>query len=98
MPEPILAWKKDGQGYFIELALGAKKDYSVDWSDFLADGDIIDPVVWTVPAGVEKSDEVLDGHVTQAKLKALAAGVHACSVKITTASVIETIPFRVIVA
>lgn len=98
MAEPILAWKKDAKGYFIELALGAKKDYAVDYSDFLDAADGITGAVWTVPAGLEKSDEVIEARVAQVKLKALQAGEHACSLVITTPIIIEPLPFRVIVA
>lgn len=46
-------------------APGAKLDYSVDWSDWLADGETISDSAWTIPSGLtEVSDSESDGVAT----------------------------------
>lgn len=34
-------------------------DYPMDWSDWLETGDSISTAVWTVPAGLTKTDEIV---------------------------------------
>lgn len=36
---------------------GSKLDYTIDWSDWLIDGDTITTAEWSVPDGLEKTDE-----------------------------------------
>lgn len=38
----------------------AEKDYAVDWGPWL-NGDTIQSVTWTVPAGISKTDEEIVG-------------------------------------
>lgn len=47
----------DSQGWFITVAPGEDRDYSLDWTDFLASlgsvpVDILIRSAWTLPAGV----------------------------------------------
>lgn len=100
MHEPLNAWKKDDKGYFLEMVLGAKKDYAVDWSDFLPANEQIAGAVWTVPvAKLAVTDQVIAeaGKVCQAKIEALAVGEHACSVVVSTPTINQPLPFRVVV-
>ena len=66
------AWKTDAEGYFIELDVGEKKDYALDWTEFLA-GDVIATVVWTVPAGVTKVQQAQTTTTGQVWLQAKAS-------------------------
>lgn len=97
MPEPTIAWKKDSIGYFIELPVAGKKDYSIDWSEFLPVGTVITDAAWNGPAGVDITDKVIAQLVTQAKIRAVQAGEHPCSVTITWAGGVQPVPFRVLV-
>lgn len=49
-------------------APGAKLDYSVDWTDWLADGETISNVSWTVPSGLTKTTEGISGGICTAWL------------------------------
>jgi hypothetical protein len=93
------AWKHDAEGFFIEMDAGEKKDYSLDWTDFLG-VDNISTVVWTVPAGVTKLSQAETTKVGQAKLHASgAAGVYACSVTMSSVGVlVDIVKFRVVIA
>lgn len=92
-------WKRDSKGYFIEMYQGEKKDYSLDWTDFLG-SDIISTVVWTLDPAVIKLLQNETTKVGQVRLHANgAAGVYACSAKMTSASgLVDINPFRVVIA
>jgi len=36
-------------------------DYAVDWTDWMAAGDTLSSVVWTVPSGITKDSSTEDG-------------------------------------
>jgi hypothetical protein len=96
------AWKQDAEGLYIEMLAGEKKSYSMDWSAELGAAAIA-TVVWTLPTGVTKLSQAEASPVGQVSLHATgAAGVYACSVKMTSngASGVPTdvVPFRVVIA
>lgn len=43
--------------YVVEKDPSAVLDYGFDWSAWLADGDTIASVVWTVPTGITKDNQ-----------------------------------------
>lgn len=94
------AWKSDSEGYFLEMAQGAKKDYSIDWIDFIPT-DTLSALELTVAAGVTQvGNTEINGKVSKFILHANGAkGLYACSAKMTpgTGVPIEVIPFRVVV-
>jgi hypothetical protein len=48
---------KDKEGYLIFKDPNASKEYSIDYSRWLVDGDTIISCNWTVPDGINKADE-----------------------------------------
>jgi hypothetical protein len=50
-------FNEDAEGFWIAKDPSAIKDYTLDFTKWLVDGDVIDTVVWTVPADVIKVDE-----------------------------------------
>ena len=99
MPE-IQAWKNDSEGLYLEMDLGEKKDYSIDWTDFL-EGAAIGLVETTIAAGLTQvGPVVVNGNISKIVLQAAGnAGVYACSWKLTfgTGNLIEILKFRVLV-
>ncbi len=94
----INAWQEDSAGRFIEMRSGAKKDYSIDFGDWIGGDDTLAAAVWTIPTGVTKVSEEVAGMVAKVTLLAAAVGAYLCECRITTgAGLIEIVPFRVIV-
>ena len=78
----------------------AELDYTVDWSDWLPDGDTISSVVWVVPAGLtqESASNSTTGATVWLSGGTLGA-VYTVTCKITTVGGrIDTRSFRVRVA
>lgn len=96
MLEPVNAWKKDSAGYFIELEVGAARDYSINWAEYWPAGTLAS-AVWSVPAGVSSQDEIIADKLTQARLGGVQAGVHPCSLTTTVGLESKVFPFRVVV-
>jgi len=99
MAQVVNAWQKDGKGFFFEMDKDEKKDYSLDYTDWLAlISDTIATVVWTIPAGITKISEQVTGAVAKVVLRADTLGTYSCSMKLTTTgTLIEILNFRVIV-
>lgn len=49
--------------YVIPKTPAEIKDYSIDWSAELADGETIASATWTFPAGITKSSQVETGSI-----------------------------------
>lgn len=94
------AWKTDSEGYFLDMNAGAKKDYSIDWADFLP-ADTISSIEMTIAVGITQvGNTEINGKVSKFILHANGgAGVFACQAKMTPAAgvPVEIIPFRVVV-
>lgn len=92
------AWKKDTQGYYVEMVVGSKKDWELNWSDFLPAGESIDQANWNVPAQVTATGHLVTGKVTKAFLQPTAEGVHKITVTIETPgdTYIQPFSFRLI--
>lgn len=91
------AWKEDSTGRFIEMLAGTKKDYSIDWTAWLAT-DTLAVSAWTLGAGLTKTDDVISGKVSKVTIEAPTAGTYSGVCSITSgAGLIEKVPFRVIV-
>lgn len=94
------AWRNDANGRFIEMYLNARKDYSIDWTDFL-NGDTIASVVLTVGAGITQAGNCeINGGIVKFILVATGPkGEIACSLKIVSAvaALVEFVNFRVVV-
>lgn len=96
----VNAWRIDAAGRFIDMLVGAIKDYGLDAVDWLNSGDSVNAVgiVWTIPTGLTLVDSSLSGTVITAILRADTAGEYACSVAIPTVGGLkEIVPFRVVV-
>lgn len=93
------AWKVDAEGYYIEMDQGEKKDYSLDWSDFLGADTIAAPVVWTLNANVVKISQGETSAAGQIRLHASGTkGVWACSAQMTSVGgLVDIVPFRVVI-
>ena len=95
----VNAWKSDSEGPFIEMDLGEKKDYSLDWTDY--PGLVtLSNVVWTINANLQKITQAEVGKVTQVLLFANGLkGVWPCSLEFTDVSGVpkEIFHFRVVV-
>lgn len=72
------AWKLDAQGYYIEMEVGERKDYSIDWEDFL-ESLAITASAFTLGAGLTKVSEEISGDLTKVTINADTAGTHSCS-------------------
>lgn len=97
----INAWRIDAEGRFLEMLVGAIKDYGLDAVDWLNFGDAVNAVgiVWTLPTGLTLVDSSLGGTVVTAVIRADTAGEYVCSVAIPTAAALkEIVPFRVVVS
>jgi hypothetical protein len=93
-----IAWQYDAAGRFIEMTQGAKKDYSMNWSDWLNAGDSVVTAVYVIPAGLTISDTEVESPVSRFVLDAVTVGVYSCAVTMTTANGLrEVIRFRVVV-
>jgi hypothetical protein len=69
-------WTKDPE---------AVLDYPVDWSDWLATGETISEVVWTVPTGLTKDSQSESGGVAVAWISGGTAGTeYRIECKVTT--------------
>jgi hypothetical protein len=93
------SWKRDAEGSFIEMDANERKDYSIDWTDFLG-VDTVATVVWVVTAPVVKLSQSETTKVGQVRLHANgAAGVYACSATMTSAGgLVDVQRFRVVIA
>jgi hypothetical protein len=93
------AWQQDVTGLFITMNVGEKKDYSLDWVDWLAlTGDTLQSAAWTIDSNVTKISEVIVGNtVAKVVLQTTAAvGIFSGSCKMTTVGGFITIqPFRI---
>lgn len=99
----MLGFKYDKNGPYIEKDPNATKDYAIDFAaegdSFLIDGDTLVSAVWTVPAGLNKVNELM--HATKPKV-VLSGGTLATSYlvncRITTANgIVDDRSFRVII-
>ena len=52
-----IGFQKDDEGYYIYKDPNATKEYNIDYSEWLIDGDTLQSVVWTVPNGIIKEAE-----------------------------------------
>lgn len=93
----VLAWKRDAKGLYMELLQEARKDYSIDWTDWLA-SDTIASAALTLAAGVTQAGncEIAAGLVKFTLVATGAKGDYAASLKMTSAAgLIEFVKFRV---
>lgn len=64
----------------------AKLDYALDWSAWLPEGDSITVAQWTVPDGLDQSDDTIDGTKTTVWLSGGQLGErHVVTCRVTTA-------------
>jgi len=100
MAETIDAWKQDRKGWYIEMQPLARKDYSLDWTDFIVAG-VISTAVWAVGSGVSNAGESLAGAISQIWLLAGATPLTvqaSCTITLTgSPALVEVFAFRVIV-
>lgn len=92
------AWKNDGKGRYIHLYQSARKDYQVDWTDWLSNADALASAQLTLAAGVTQAGNCeLAGASVKFTLVATGdLGEYSASLKITTsAGLIEFVKFRV---
>lgn len=101
MAETVKLWKSDARGRFIELALGQKKDVSVDLTDYWPNTEALSSgnAVWTVPAGLTLNGNAVAGLIAKAYVKGDTAGEYDCKLVATSDSgnYIEPFSFRVVV-
>lgn len=98
MVDIVRAWKADAKGLFIEMRVGAVKNYAVVWDEFVSvnEGDALNVTTWTLPAGLTKISEANEGDVAAVTIQADTAGTYDCTHTMTTTNGIkEVIPFRV---
>ena|SRR6476469_1167359 len=81
MANPI-GFQKDEQGYWIIKDPNASKDYTIDYSKWLIDGDVITGVVWNVPAPLVSENEGISGGNTKVFVQ-LSGGEYGGSYPIT---------------
>jgi len=96
----IQAWKFDTEGLYLQMDLGEKKDYSIDWTDFL-EGAALNLAEVVIGAGLTQvGPVVVNGNISKVVLSAAgAAGTYACNWKLTfgAGNLIEILKFRVLV-
>ena len=98
MSELIKRWRRDTRGPYVEMLLGEKTDFSLDWTDLLPSGEVIATLpVWSGGAGITFSGPEVNGLVTKSFFQATAVGEIACQVLVITANYTQPYPFRVIV-
>jgi hypothetical protein len=95
------AWKEGSGGYQIKMVRGARKDYSVDWTDWLGDNALTSAEL-TLDENIAQAGQLeISGKVVKFTLIAAPnAGAWWCSLKITSNSgngLVEILPFRVMV-
>ena|SRR3990167_1721377 len=93
------AWQTDYKGQFIRMWANARKDYSLDWTDWLG-ADTIGTTELTLDSHITQAGNTeVNGLVAKFTLVATGgAGEWSCSFKLTSgAGLIEYVPFRVIV-
>ncbi len=99
----MLGFKYDKNGPYIEKDPNAVKDYAIDFAaegdSYLLNGDTLVSAVWTVPAGIVKTNELLEA--TKAKIW-LSGGTVGVSYSIvchftTTSNIVDDRTFRVVI-
>lgn len=83
-------FQKDAEGYYICKDPNAQKDYTIDFSKWLKNGDILTGAAWIIPEGITKID---DGFTSTTAWIELAGGTlgknYMITVHITTAQAHE---------
>ncbi len=93
MAEPKIAWKSDSRGYYLEMLVGERRDWSINWAEYLPAADPITSAVWGGPAGVTITNETVAGKVTQAYLRPTAAGDHQMVLTVVCGLEEKILPF-----
>jgi hypothetical protein len=71
----MAGFEKDDEGYFIYKDANASKEYNIDYSQWLIDGDTIANVVWTIPNGLVKENEGIKPPENQIIFVKLSGGI-----------------------
>jgi len=97
MTETVNAWKKDKDGYFIEMRPTARKDYGLNLADFLGAESLAACVLTLDPNITQAGNTEISGQTAKFILVAGATpGKFPCSIQFTGGDgLIDFIPFRV---
>jgi hypothetical protein len=85
-------FQKDAEGYWIAKDPNAAKEYTIDWGNWLVNGDTLLNVNWNIPVGVAKEAEGITPEGDKAWIK-LSGGVLGKNYIITAH--IETVQGRI---
>ena len=99
MADTVPAWRSDYKGRFIQMSRNARKDYSIDWADWLGSDTIASTEITLDAHLTQAGNTEINGKVAKFTLVTGAvAGEWACVFKLTSGDGnIEYVPFRVIV-
>ncbi len=98
MSRSVNAWRRDTEGWYIEMFATARKDFTIDWTEWL-DGEAVASAQLTLDANLTQvgNTEIAAGLTKFTLIAAGIVGDWRCSMKLITASAgnIEPLPFRV---
>jgi len=97
MTETVNAWQRDGAGYFLEMAPGARKDYGLDLTDFLDTQSLATCALTLDPNIIQAGNTEIAGDVAKFILVAgSTTGKFPCSIRFTGSDgLIDFVKFRI---
>ena len=97
MTETVNAWKRDGDGYFVQMSPTARKNYGLDLTDFLGAEALATCVLTLDPNITQAGNTEISGQVGKFVLVAgSATGKWPCSIRFTgSLGLIDFVYFRV---